>query len=79
MPATVLDVTALAGARALKSGPSPSDARVEAGAAIQSLRNSPLPRAKSRLPSKPRFAEGCEKALALTVASEVAAPPDMRS
>ncbi len=61
--------------RALKSGPSPSEEAVEAGAATQGRVNTPLPTKKSARASKPSAPEGCEKAFASARACEVPDPP----
>jgi hypothetical protein len=67
-------------ARELNSGPSPSEASIEDGAEIQSLRKMALPILKlnSRLTS--RLPEELEKALVLsTLPREVAPPPGFSS
>ena len=66
-------------ARALKSGPSPSEALVEDGADTQALVKSPLPRLKVIRPSSPILAEGSEKASAVGRARTVAAPAGFAS
>ena len=62
-------------ARALKNGPTPSEASVEAGEETQNLLNSALPSLKRRRSSKPSVDVSCEKALASRRASDVPAPP----
>src|SRR3569833_564151 len=47
--------------RELNSGPRPSEACVEDGAATHSLRKKPLPRLNCSCSSKLRLAENCEK------------------
>ena len=66
-------------ARALNSGPSPSEACVEDGDDTQSLRNSALPSLKVPSSSKVMLAEECEKASWLTRLCEVPAPPCISS
>ncbi len=66
-------------ARALNSGPRPSDAWVEDGADTQSLRKRPLPREKLCWPSKSRLAEKSEKALLSRRGSTVEAPACLAS
>src|SRR5690606_16388034 len=60
--------------RALNSGPSPSEARVEDGEDTHTLRNRALPSLKSLSCSKVRLAELCEKESRLTSFFVVDAP-----
>src|SRR6185437_1727898 len=66
-------------ARALNSGPSPSEACVDDGADTQSLVKKPLPTLKVPSSSKVRLAEDCEKESRLTCLREVPAPPCISS
>ena len=66
-------------ARALKSGPSPSDDVVELGAETQIFLKMPLPTLKSRSRLKGMFAEGCENASRFNGLNTVAAPAGRRS
>ncbi len=66
-------------ARALNSGPSPSEAWVEDGDDTQTLRNSPLPSLKVPSSSKVMLAEDCEKASWLGRFFVVPAPPCISS
>ena len=66
-------------ARALKIGPSPSDACVDDGAETQTLRKMPLPSLNVPSSSKVMLAEDCEKASWFTRLREVPAPPCISS
>src|SRR5690606_17678112 len=66
-------------ARALKSGPSPSDACVEDGEETQFLRKMALPSLKVPSSSKVMLAEDWEKESALTRFFVVPAPPCISS
>ena len=66
-------------ARALKIGPSPSDACVDDGADTQTLRKMPLPSLNVPSSSKVMLAEDCEKASWLTRLRDVPAPPCISS
>src|SRR6476661_2351554 len=67
-------------ARELNSGPSPSEASVEAGAETQFLRKMALPILKSSSRLKSMLPDEAEKALELsTLALEVASPPGLSS
>src|SRR6478672_7420528 len=67
-------------ARELNSGPSPSEASVEAGADTQFLRKMALPILKSSSRLKSMLPEEAEKAFALsTLPLEVAPPPGLSS
>ena len=66
-------------ARALKSGPSPSDDVVELGDDTQSFLKMPLPTWKSRSRLKDMLADGCENESRFRGLNTVAAPAGRRS
>ena len=61
MPTPVLQMACWQ-ARALKSGPRPSELFVDAGAGVQRRRKGPFPTENAEYLSKDRFAAGCDDA-----------------